>query len=83
MPPPRSRVTRICSSGQLTYAYVCTKEIAEPLVVAPFPPRIVKARHVTGLEPGRYVEVIEDLVSVASPTGRAAMPTVVGGVPVT
>jgi hypothetical protein len=76
-----NRVTQITSSGQLIYQYICTAEVNETIIVAPFPPQTVDARFVGGLEPGQLVVVVEDVVVVAFKKGGST-PVVVGGVEV-
>lgn len=77
-----NRITMISASGEVSYQYVCTKQINETIVVAPFDPQTVHARYVTGLKPGMFVETIEDVVTVAYDKNGASVPKVVAGVAV-
>jgi hypothetical protein len=77
-----NRVTQIRSDGTLVYEYVCqatrTFEINEP----PAPPQKVNARYAVGLKKGMFVQITEDVVTVAYAKNGATTPSMVAGVAV-
>jgi hypothetical protein len=72
-----NRVTQITSSGSIIYQYICTAEVNETIIVAPFPPATVNSRYVEALKVGMLVTVVEDVVAVAY---KGETPVVVAGV---
>ena len=77
-----NRVTQIRPDGSLIYEYVCQATKVVVINEPPAPPQTVNTRYAAGLKKGMFVQVTEDVVTVAFPRNGAANPSFVAGVPV-